>query len=671
VLLEVAMGGSGRHGRFAWTVALAVALLEPPCVAAHPGDLDVGFGVGGKVATELSPYWARYNFITSLMRDDDGRIVAGGVSSAGGVLARYLANGTLDPTFGEGGITLDDRLYSILPPPYARAFDGSFYAAGFAFDYESGLLLRYDANGKPDPTFGTDGALAIDFDPSHLLPRPDGTLLVAGACRWPSSGPGLIRLLADGSVDPSFAGFCYWSSGGDFRTLRLTTPDRIVAAGIDWHNDGSGRVLIGHALADGRPDPGVGAPFVTAEAVPFRPILVQIQADGRVVAIDEGNQGTMHLARFNGDGSLDPTFGSGGLVTITRPWDLGSYFGALAIQLDGRILIAGAAHQPSADDGDFFVARLRPDGTLDDGFGNDGFVFTDIGTDPSEFQDIVYALLEQPDGKIVAAGGSSDSAGRGPLALARYGATSCGNGVLDAGEVCDDGAANGTSASCCTAACQPRNDGAACDTGSACVENETCHGGICQGAPIACATCTSCDSGTGCVFAPRPDCADVVGSVHAALDLRRPVRPRGRRLTFRWAADAPFATAELGDPVGGDDYALCVYEPGESAASLRFAAGVPAGGVCGKRPCWRRKGDRIVYRNPANDPEGLTKVTIDGHRGHLELVGRGASLALPALPLSTPLVAELRVAGGGCWRMPADATTVRWNEPMRFRAEAR
>jgi len=655
-----------------WTLVLVVCLMGPTRGAANPGDLDPTFGGGGKVTTELAPY-SRPNLITSLMRDDQGRIIGGGVANSGsGMLVRYRADGTLDGTFGDGGITLDGRLYSNLPPPYARAFDGRLYAGGFTANEESGLLLRYDADGRPDPSFGIDGALAIDFAPSHLLPRPDGTLLVAGSCRWPSSGPGVIRLLADGSVDPSFTGFCDWSSGGEFRTLRSPTPDTIVAAGINWYGDGLGRVVIGHALADGRPDPSPGAPvFVTAADVPFRPILVQIQSDGRVVTIDDGNEGNMHLARFNGDGSLDPSFGSGGIVTITRPWGFGSGFGALAIQQDGRILIAGTAPNPFAYDGDFFVARLRPDGTLDDGFGVGGFVMTDVGTDPSEYQDIVYALLEQPDGKIVAAGGSYDGNWKGPLALVRYGATTCGDGALAAGESCDDGAANGTPASCCATACTPRGDGTACDSGNACVENESCHAGMCQGPPITCATCTTCDPSVGCVFTPRLDCADAGDSARAALDLRRPAKPRGRRLSFQWTAAAPLATAALGDPLGAGDYALCVYASGESSAALRFAAGAPAGGICGTRPCWRRKGDRIVYRDPTNEPEGVTKLLIDGGRGSLKLLGRGASLAIPALPLATPLMAELRVTGGGCWQMPADAATVRWNEPGRFRAEAR
>lgn len=244
----------------------------------------------------------------------------------------------------------------------------------------------------------------------------------------------------------------------------------------------------------------------------------------------------------------------------------------------------------------------------------------------------------------------------------------CGDGTLDAGEACDDGAANGTPGSCCASDCTVRSDGSACASGDACRTDETCLAGACRGAPVACPPCTACEPARGCVFTPRTDCALATGRVRAAFDLRRGARPRGHRITFRWKAEGGFAADALADPTARSAYALCVWDRAAGTPRLRFAAGVSGEGACGRRACWRRKGDRFVHRNATAAPDGVTTIEADASLGTIRLLGKGAALALPVLPLATPATVEVRVEGGSCWQLDADAATVRWNGARRFRA---
>ena len=140
-----------------------------------------------------------------------------------------------------------------------------------------------------------------------------------------------------------------------------------------------------------------------------------IQSDGRIVVAGSSSNGSNYdfaIARYGTDGSLDTTFGAGGIVTtnIGSGDDVAS---ALGIQSDGRIVVAGKSGTGS--NYDFALVRYNTDGSLDTGFGTGGKVTTPIGSD----WDIAYALGIQSDGRIVAAGYSSNG-DHYDFALVRY-----------------------------------------------------------------------------------------------------------------------------------------------------------------------------------------------------------------------------------------------------------
>jgi uncharacterized delta-60 repeat protein len=130
------------------------------------------------------------------------------------------------------------------------------------------------------------------------------------------------------------------------------------------------------------------------------------QPDGKILAGGEtsvGSEGEYALARYNPDGSLDTSFGTSGKVT-TAIGSLYDRIHAVALQADGKIVAAGGSEDPP--NYDFAVARYNPNGSLDPSFGTDGKVATPIAVSGGGE---AYAIAVQTDGKIVVGGSSGDN----------------------------------------------------------------------------------------------------------------------------------------------------------------------------------------------------------------------------------------------------------------------
>lgn len=147
---------------------------------------------------------------------------------------------------------------------------------------------------------------------------------------------------------------------------------------------------------------------------------VAIQPDGRIVAVGAAAgasiDGEFAIARYGSNGDLDPTFGHGGTVVTPIAGGDGDEARSVAIQADGRIVVAGTDSWRK-----FALVRYRSNGTLDPSFGNDGIVRTNF----SPGDDVAWDVAIQPDGKIVAVGAAGF--GQRGFQLARYRR----NGALD------------------------------------------------------------------------------------------------------------------------------------------------------------------------------------------------------------------------------------------------
>ncbi|MFD9353417.1 calcium-binding protein [Streptomyces sp. NPDC060031] len=409
-------------------LGLVLVLVLPGTALAAPGDLDPAFGPDGRVTTAFPGYAEGHD----IARQADGKLVVVGLSEGGFALARYNTNGSLDSTFsGDGTMTSDFGGGSHAANAVAiQPSDGKIVVAGTTevVAEEGGgccffSVARYNTDGSPDTGFGNGGLVRVDefggsADGADVAVQPDGRIIAAG--KGGGGGFALVRLNTNGSLDPSLggdgavvAGFTPASpqdAGGVARGMALQPDGKIVAVG--YVGNTAFDIGVARYNTNGSLDTTFsGDGMVTADfgGTEFGN-AVAVQPDGRIVAAGSGGSG-FALLRYNADGSPDGGFGAGGRTSVSFPGDGGIAYG-MALQQNGKIVLAGRADDPnSSEANDFGLARFNPNGTVDTGFGGDGFVVTGFG----DF-DEARGVLVQPDGKIVAAGYGAGFA----FAVARY-----------------------------------------------------------------------------------------------------------------------------------------------------------------------------------------------------------------------------------------------------------
>ena len=362
----------------ATNVAAAGAFMKPKA-----GDLDKStFNTTGMVVTDLL---GASDIGKSVAIQSDGKIVITGYSNNGVdndfAVVRYNVDGSLDTTFGTGGKvatdfgTSDDYGMSV-----AIQTDGKIVVAGYSNwggdnDF---AVARYETNGSLDTSFNTDGKVTVDFGYAN-----DSSVAIA--------------IQSDGKI--VIAGSSYNGTDNDFGVMR-------------FNNNG---VLDTAFDVDG----AVNTPVGTGDDIGYS---VAIQTDGKIIVAGKSNNGTnddFAIVRYNTNGSLDTTFGTTGI--ITTPIGTGDDVGySVAIQSDGKIVVAGSSNNGSNDD--FAIVRYNTNGTLDTTFGTTGKITTPIGT----ASDVGYSVAIQTDGKIVVAGKSNNGANN-DFAVVRYNT----NGSLD------------------------------------------------------------------------------------------------------------------------------------------------------------------------------------------------------------------------------------------------
>jgi uncharacterized delta-60 repeat protein len=426
-------------------VATAVMLFvgTPRSIAAADGDLDATFGSAGKVITDI---FGRSDGANAIALQSNGKIVAAGsTTSAAGppdfAIARYNNDGSLDTSFGSGGrVSTDfagrsDNATAVTVQP-----DGKIVVAGGAdlsatsFDF---ALLRYNSDGSLDSTFGTGGKVTTDFNGgldgvAAIALQPDGKIVVTGFATLGTAHFGLARYNPNGTLDTTFG------TGGKVLTdlsgtrdianaLAIQSDGKIVAGG--YTVDPVTSFLI-FALARYNANGSLDSTFGSGGKVTTRVVFgdgeddeifgLAIQPDGRIIAAGQANFAQdFGMVRYQTDGSRDTAFGTNGVVTT----DFNGFIdraSSVVLQLDGKIVLAGSASLTTGTTaGDFALARYNPSGSLDSTFGAGGKVMTDFGGNV----DIVRGIVLQSDNKIVAAGSTVNGPGSSDFALARYLAT--------------------------------------------------------------------------------------------------------------------------------------------------------------------------------------------------------------------------------------------------------
>ena len=394
-------------------------MLAPTLISAQtlPGTLDSSFGKGGKLTGVAGG---------AIGIQQDGKIVTAGGSKGDFSVARLNPNGTLDATFGSGGKVTTDfgGPYDAASSVAIRA-DGKIIAAGTIVNSSSiadFAVARYNPNGTLDTTFGSGGKVTTDFggvsaNAYSIAIQRDGKVVVAGVANIDGGEDfALARYNLDGTPDSSFG------TGG-----RVVTDFGTFAQGFSWAEGSSvvvqadGKIVMagdayidpGFDIALARYNPngsldttfGTGGKVTTNLSANDRASSVGLQADGKIVTAGQavGKAFDFALLRYNSNGTLDTTFGTGGKVLTDFADVTGMAFSSeaansVAIRLDGKIVAVGRTFVTTGYN--WALARYNSNGTLDTSFGKGGKVTTDFAGDSDE----AGAVAVQPDGKTVVSG---------------------------------------------------------------------------------------------------------------------------------------------------------------------------------------------------------------------------------------------------------------------------
>jgi uncharacterized delta-60 repeat protein len=453
-----------RRNAVALCNTLFICLIAPLTSPAADGALDPSFSGDGKVTSDFGNPFTSDSAVDVLVQPD-GRIVVGGRTGGFGDLARYLPDGSLDPSFGGDGSGAPS---GVSVAAIALQSDGKIVVAGSDTGIGTGVdfaVARFNANGSlddgsasdstPGDSFGIGGRVTTDFGNDEnargVAIQSDGKIVVVGHRGPTNSGPNVDFAIArynsngspdDGSLSDSTPGDAFGTAGkvttdfaGDEDVARdvVIQPDgKILVAGSREFN-GNPAFALARYLPTGEPDVSfdVDGRLNTAFNGNSFANAVVVQSNGKIVAagaVTFGLDGSNFvLARYNPNGSLDTTFGanSNGRAFIDFVPMGEDQANDLALQSDGKIVVAGFKGSFTSNNATFALARFLPNGTLDASFGTGGAVTTDFGAFPGDFSAGINGVALQSNGSIVAAGATRDNQfSSSDVVLARYVATS-------------------------------------------------------------------------------------------------------------------------------------------------------------------------------------------------------------------------------------------------------
>lgn len=381
------------------------------------GSVDNSFGIGGQA---LDPMGSNdYDYLYSLTVAENGQILSGGYTMSNNwsyfTVIRLNPDGNLDSSFASDGNLLG--YYPGNSISYLGAMvqtDGKIVVNGTSISTPN-FLARFKQNGAPDLTYGnngmatTNGYGAVMQTDQKVVETNDYYDSAGNSYVWMS------RYNRDGSSD-----LTYGTNGvvQDFpgvfvyNNIAIQPDNKAVVAGIVLNNFGESLALIRYNT-DGTPDANFGTGGATMPNFEFYnyPQSIAIGNDGKIIVSEVANNASgqliMVLARFNPDGSVDSSFASDGLLTLSP--GVSAIPGVVALQADGKILLNYVASN------DYivyynFVSRYSPGGVTDSLFGTNGTIAVDGSN----------GIMVEPDQKILVSGNVYDAQNNNDFSISRY-----------------------------------------------------------------------------------------------------------------------------------------------------------------------------------------------------------------------------------------------------------
>ncbi|MBP6392111.1 MAG: hypothetical protein KA352_14565 [Flavobacteriales bacterium] len=413
---------------------LLFVLFGHQAIHAQAGTLDLSFSGDGLHVWDVMSWDDR---LSAVVVQPDGKTVGAGWVDDGNtstiLVQRLMPDGTPDVSFGSGGLVTTGAIdHSYRAYAVGVQSTGKIVVAGLAYDLNldgNVILVRYLADGTLDLTFGNGGITSSDLNGGpafqaawSLGVMADDRLVVVGE----ESANGLVcaRFTADGFLDPSFGVNGVALTGVGFSTglcLHLNADGSVFAGG--YRLDGDSDWMLARFRPDGVLDPtfGTGGVATLDLAGGDTEMMrgVSVLDDGRIAACGyrsfQGLDDEPAVALFEPNGDPHLAFGTGGLVLLPFTAPQWGQAWSIIAQPDDKLLVAGFRAEPGIPaNNDFFLYRLLDDGSFDASFAGGGQVYTDV----SGSYDRAYAMALAPSGAIVL--GGSGTGGLTSTAYARY-----------------------------------------------------------------------------------------------------------------------------------------------------------------------------------------------------------------------------------------------------------
>lgn len=533
--------------------------------------------------------------------------------------------GTLVRSFGDAGVVVATSGPGAEEPALGVAVqsDGKIITAGLH-------LVRHLPDGTLDSSFGVNGAALLPPPAGwpFLAILPDDAFLVA---RGSDGSSAVVRYTRDGTLDPSFG------SGGVVTTTMLPNvtelqvqPDgKILLAG-------GARMSVLRLEANGSVDTNFGTSGLASHpsAGDYTGGL-GLQSDGAIVVganVSSPDGGDWVLTRYDGTGQVDPSFGVGGLVRTDPLGGANDIITQILVQPDGVVAVGR-----SINDQYWFVLVRYVNGVIDPIFGVLGVAQANFAAQGAGGNEFPYDALTDSEGNLVVVGRADTD--RRSFTMVRFEP----NGTLDANFGTGGGVVSHPTDAATPYAGAVAPDGSIVLVGTAGYD------------PFARTIARYEGAGAElprCPHTRQFSCHELPPGGASTLAMTNGLDDRDKKdgLAWQWSARG---ASDFGDPLATDAYALCVYtEADDLWPPLRYAAPIPAGGLCRGKPCWKATGGGFKYGSHDGAPGGVTSLSLkqSGGKTKIQLKGRGPHLGgMHLLPIEFPIVVQLRNGSGTCW----------------------